>query len=85
MRVIKRLNYIICAAVSLLLITGAASLPVCVCEAAEQSTGLIAKCSLSCTAADGGITITAKTQALRVMSEIGCTNIVIQSSFHFNF
>ncbi|MBR2284391.1 MAG: hypothetical protein IJ874_08240 [Ruminococcus sp.] len=48
--------------------------------AAESSSGLIAKCSLSCSSDSGVITVTAKTQALRVMSRVGYINMVIQSS-----
>ena len=48
---------------------------------AEETTGLITKCSLSCEKSDNNtLRISAKTQASGIMSEIGFENIIIQYS-----
>lgn len=46
----------------------------------ETASGLIAKCSLSCSDSDGMLKIYAKTQASGFMNKIGFVNIIIQKS-----
>lgn len=46
----------------------------------ETASGLIEKCSLSCSDSDGMLKIYAKTQASGIMDKIGFVNIIIQKS-----
>ncbi len=50
----------------------------------ETASGLIEKCSLSCSDSDGMLKIYAKTQASGIMDKIGFVNIIIQKSTDMN-